>query len=130
MTANHLEPERGGDAELVDRLTAIVNDVYATAESGLWRKGATRTTASELAALIEARQIVVATRHADIFGLMRLHDAWSHPSKEFLKGWYCRRGYRLVRTRRIDDAYRIWRRCSPPHATSRSTRSRLAARAA
>ena len=31
--------------------------------------------------------------------------AWSHPSKEFLKGWYGRSGYRIVRTGRIDDAY-------------------------
>ena len=30
---------------------------------------------------------------------------WSHPSKEFLKAWYGRRGYRLVRTGRLDDAY-------------------------
>jgi GNAT superfamily N-acetyltransferase len=158
MTANTialLEPERGDDIGLVDRLTALVNDVYAVAESGLWCDGATRTTASELAALIEAREIVVATRHGDIVGLMRLHDvdavtsefgmlvadpehrdvgigralldfaerdarergrramqlellvprAWSHPSKEFLKAWYGRRGYRLVRTGRIDDAY-------------------------
>jgi GNAT superfamily N-acetyltransferase len=30
---------------------------------------------------------------------------WSHPSKEFLKAWYGRRGYRLVRTGSIDDAY-------------------------
>jgi GNAT superfamily N-acetyltransferase len=28
-----------------------------------------------------------------------------HPSKEFLKGWYGRRGYRLVRTGTLDDAY-------------------------
>jgi GNAT superfamily N-acetyltransferase len=31
--------------------------------------------------------------------------ARSHPSKEFLKGWYGRRGYRLVRTRSFDEAY-------------------------
>ena len=32
--------------------------------------------------------------------------AWRHPSKEFLKSWYGRRGYRPVRTARIEDAYR------------------------
>ena len=31
--------------------------------------------------------------------------AWRHPSKEFLKAWYRRRGYRLIRTGRIDDAH-------------------------
>lgn len=30
---------------------------------------------------------------------------WTHPSKEFLKGWYGRRGYRLTRTGKLDDAY-------------------------
>jgi GNAT superfamily N-acetyltransferase len=30
---------------------------------------------------------------------------WSHPSKEFLRDWYRRRGYRLVRTGRLDEAY-------------------------
>lgn len=31
--------------------------------------------------------------------------ARSHPSKEFLKGWYGRRGYRISHVRRVDDAY-------------------------
>ena len=30
---------------------------------------------------------------------------WRHPSKEFLKAWYGRSGYRLVRTSRLDDDY-------------------------
>jgi len=30
---------------------------------------------------------------------------WQHPSKEFLKGWYSRLGYRLVRTGRLGDDY-------------------------
>ena len=30
---------------------------------------------------------------------------WSHPSKELLKGWYERRGYRLIATRGMDAAY-------------------------
>ena len=28
-----------------------------------------------------------------------------HPSKQFLRAWYSRRGYRRIRTRRIDDAH-------------------------
>ena len=27
---------------------------------------------------------------------------WTHPSKQFLKAWYGRRGYRLVRTTPVD----------------------------
>jgi ribosomal protein S18 acetylase RimI-like enzyme len=30
---------------------------------------------------------------------------WTHPSKEFLKAWYRRVGYRLVRTGGLEDAY-------------------------
>jgi GNAT superfamily N-acetyltransferase len=30
---------------------------------------------------------------------------WSHPGKEFLRGWYGRRGYRLVRTGTLDADY-------------------------
>lgn len=141
------------DARLVDHVTSLINDVYATAESGLWRDGAPRTTAPELAELIRAEQIAVATRHGQIAGSVRLHDvaddvsefgmlvaapdhrgtgvgralvafaeehsrerglraiqlellvprAWRHPSKEFLKAWYGRIGYRPVRTGSIDD---------------------------
>ena len=30
---------------------------------------------------------------------------WDHPSKEFLKGWYGRRGYEVVRTGAMEDLY-------------------------
>jgi GNAT superfamily N-acetyltransferase len=30
---------------------------------------------------------------------------WKHPSKELLRGWYTRIGYRPVRTGRIDESY-------------------------
>jgi GNAT superfamily N-acetyltransferase len=150
-----LEPSASDDAGLVDQLTKLINDVYVTAESGLWREGATRTTTAELAELIRARQIAVATRHGHIVGSVRIHDVsddtsefgilvaapderstgvgralldfverhsrerglrairlellvprgWLHPSKEFLKGWYGRSGYRIIHTGSIDDAY-------------------------
>jgi GNAT superfamily N-acetyltransferase len=150
-----LEPADRHDAALVGRLTELINDVYRTAESGLWRDDATRTTASELAELIAAGQIAVATRNGEIAGSVRIHDVSDtasefgmlvaapeqrstgvgralldfaerhsrergrrtmqlelllpregrHPSKEFLKSWYGRRGYRLVRTGSVDHAY-------------------------
>jgi len=39
---------------------------------------------------------------------------WQHPSKEFLKAWYGRIGYRRIRTGRMDDAYP---EVAPPLAT-------------
>ena len=30
---------------------------------------------------------------------------WAHPSKEFLKAWYGRTGYRVVRTGSMEDSY-------------------------
>jgi GNAT superfamily N-acetyltransferase len=150
-----LESADSGDARLVDELTELINVVYATAESGLWREGVTRTTASELADLIAAREIAVAARNGHIAGAVRIHDVagdtsefgmlaaapdqrargvgralldfaegqgrerglraiqlellvprtWQHPSKEFLKAWYGRPGYRLVRTTQLDDGH-------------------------
>jgi GNAT superfamily N-acetyltransferase len=161
MAMNHqpavalLEPERGDDPELVWRLTALINDVYAVAENGLWRAGATRTSPAEVAGLIKAREIIAATWQGQVVGSVRVHDvsqdtsefgllvaapdhrglgvgvalldfaegdsrerglramqlellvprAWSHPTKEFLKAWYGRRGYRLSRVGRLEDAY-------------------------
>jgi GNAT superfamily N-acetyltransferase len=143
------------DRALVDRLTGLINDVYATAESGLWRNGAIRTTAADLTREIRAREIAVATRNGDIVGSIRVHQVsddtgefgilvaapdqrgtgvgralidfaeqrcrelglraiqlellvprdWTHPSKEFLKAWYGRRGYELVGTTTMDDAH-------------------------
>lgn len=150
-----LDPADARDGGLVDELARLVNDVYETAESGLWREGKTRTTTAQLAELIAAGEIAVAARDGRIAGLVRLHDiaddttefgmlaadpgrrgtgvgralvdfaeehsrarglrairlellvprAWTHPSKEFLKGWYGRRGYRLVRTTTLDESY-------------------------
>ena len=57
-----LEPAASQDAGLVDQLVGLINDVYVTAESGLWRDGTPRTTAPEIADLIRAEQIAVATR--------------------------------------------------------------------
>ena len=143
------------DARLVEQLTDLINDVYATAERGLWRKGWARTNAAEVAELIRAREIAVAARHGHVVGSIRVHDVaddrgefgmlvadpaqrgtgigralvafaeqdarerglqtmqlellvpreWPHPSKEFLRGWYGRIGYRLVRTGSLADNY-------------------------
>jgi GNAT superfamily N-acetyltransferase len=74
ITVRLLEPADSHDAGLVDHLTSLINEVYETAESGLWLNGATRTTATELAELIRSEQIAVAIRHGQIAGSVRVHD--------------------------------------------------------
>jgi GNAT superfamily N-acetyltransferase len=69
-----LDPGDGHEGDLVDRLTDLVNDVYATAESGLWADGAMRTTASELRGLISAREIAVAVQDGRLVGSAQIHD--------------------------------------------------------
>jgi GNAT superfamily N-acetyltransferase len=69
-----LEPGDSRDGRLVDHLTNLINDVYTTAENGLWRDGAPRTTAAEVAELIRTGQIAVATRNGQIAGSVRVHD--------------------------------------------------------
>jgi GNAT superfamily N-acetyltransferase len=156
IAVRRLDGASSRDAGLVERLTRLINDVYTTAEDGLWRDDATRTTTSEVAELVAGGQIAVATTaDGHIVGSVRVHqishdidefgmlvaapehrgtgigralvdfverDAGArgmraiqlellvprtrqHPGKEFLKSWYGRRGYRLVQTRRMDDAH-------------------------
>src|SRR4051812_11350700 len=77
-----LDPERGADTALAAQLAALINDVYAVAERGLWLPEATRTTPAEVAELITAGEIAVATRQGHIIGCIRLHDA-SEDTSEF-----------------------------------------------
>jgi ribosomal protein S18 acetylase RimI-like enzyme len=150
-----LDAARAGDAALSAGLADMINGVYAAAERGLWREGATRTTASEVAGLIAGGEIAVATRRGELAGAVRVHDvapdaselgmlaaapahrgtgvgralvdfaegssrdrglrairlelllprAWRHPSKEALKAWYGRRGYRLVGAGTVDATH-------------------------
>jgi len=75
LTVDLLDPAAGADASLVDALCALINDVYAVAEAGLWRDGATRTSADELRGLIAAGEILVASApERGIVGSVRLHD--------------------------------------------------------
>jgi GNAT superfamily N-acetyltransferase len=47
------------DVGQAPRLTELINDVYAVAESGMWVDGAQRTTVEAMRALIAAGEIVV-----------------------------------------------------------------------
>jgi hypothetical protein len=60
IEVQQLPPAASDDAELMERITDLINDVYAVAEDGLWVKEATRTTVTEVADLTRAGQIVVA----------------------------------------------------------------------
>ena len=62
------------DAALVDGLVAVVNEVYATAEDGLWGEGWARTSSTDVAELIRAGQLAAATREGRIVGCIRVHD--------------------------------------------------------
>jgi GNAT superfamily N-acetyltransferase len=84
MTANdandHLTPvevwmppaDAGADDALVAEIADLVNRVYATAEEGLWRDEATRTTVAEMAGLVRAGQIAVARLDGTIVGCVRI----------------------------------------------------------
>jgi GNAT superfamily N-acetyltransferase len=70
-----LDESASRDAGLVDQLNALINGVYASAERGLWRDGATRTTPTEIAELIAAGQVAVATtRDGHIVGSVHVHQ--------------------------------------------------------
>jgi GNAT superfamily N-acetyltransferase len=62
------------DHRLVAEITDLVNQVYATAEAGLWVDGATRTTTVEMEQLIAARQIGVARADDVIVGAIRIQQ--------------------------------------------------------
>jgi GNAT superfamily N-acetyltransferase len=62
------------DQRLVAEITDLVNQVYATAEAGLWVDGATRTTAAEIERLIATRQIGVARADDGIVGAIRIQQ--------------------------------------------------------
>jgi len=62
------------DDRLVERLTGLVNEVYAATEGELWRPGTPRTTAAEVAGLVAAGQIAVAVLGADAVGCVQVRD--------------------------------------------------------
>ncbi|TDP91192.1 GNAT family N-acetyltransferase [Labedaea rhizosphaerae] len=72
VVVRRLAPESAGDRALMDSLSALVNEVYAEAERGLWRDGADRTSAAELAEMTAAGRIVVATVDGEVVGCVRV----------------------------------------------------------
>jgi len=60
-----------GDAVAED-VTHLMNRVYVTAEEGIWRDGATRTTVAEVTELIRRGEIAVARLNGRIVGAVRI----------------------------------------------------------
>ncbi|MFF5075894.1 GNAT family N-acetyltransferase [Actinoplanes sp. NPDC000266] len=68
MKIEMLGPDPG--AATAERLAWIVNEAYAEGEKGLWREGALRTSAAEMAGL--AGKLAVARRGDQILGSVRV----------------------------------------------------------
>ncbi|WP_200824932.1 GNAT family N-acetyltransferase [Nonomuraea solani] len=62
------------DTELLTRVSALVNDVYADAEAGLWQDGTARTSTDEVAGLTAAGQIAVARLGTEVVGCVRVQS--------------------------------------------------------
>jgi SAM-dependent methyltransferase/GNAT superfamily N-acetyltransferase len=60
------------DATRMERITDLINEVYAVAEDGLWIEGATRTTVDEVAELTRAGEIAIARLGGRIVGCVRV----------------------------------------------------------
>ncbi|WP_327232867.1 GNAT family N-acetyltransferase [Streptomyces sp. NBC_01317] len=62
----------GADRHVVGDLTALINDVHAVQERGLWAEGTVRTTTGEVAGMISAGEIAVARMDGRIVGCVRV----------------------------------------------------------
>jgi ribosomal protein S18 acetylase RimI-like enzyme len=72
LSIESLPPASGADSALVAELTDLVNDVYASAEAGLWRDDSARTDRTEVAQLIRAGEIALARLGGDVVGAVRI----------------------------------------------------------
>ncbi|WP_326954991.1 GNAT family N-acetyltransferase [Amycolatopsis sp. NBC_01286] len=66
------------DRPLIDRITALVNQVYAESEKGLWRGSTDRTSTGEVAGFVRAGEIAVARVEGDLAGSVRLRRLDDH----------------------------------------------------
>lgn len=67
-----LPPAAASSPALVAQLTDLVNEVYAAAETGLWRENSPRTDRPEIAALIRAGEIALARLGTEVVGGVRI----------------------------------------------------------
>ncbi|WP_433174900.1 GNAT family N-acetyltransferase [Actinoallomurus sp. CA-150999] len=67
-----LPEEANEDTDTMRHLADLINRVYAGAEKGQWRPGATRTSAEEITELTRAGQMVVARVDGAVVGAIRV----------------------------------------------------------
>ncbi|MEA5364788.1 GNAT family N-acetyltransferase [Amycolatopsis sp., V23-08] len=72
MEIELLPPSAAEDLSLIDRVTALVNQVYAESEKGLWQASTDRTSAGEVAGFVRAGEIAVARIDGDFAGSVRV----------------------------------------------------------
>ncbi|MDT7799829.1 MAG: hypothetical protein QOI78_3262 [Actinomycetota bacterium] len=72
MEIELLSPSAAADLALIDRVTALVNQVYAESEKGLWQGSTDRTSAGEVAGFVRAGEIAVARVDGDFAGSVRV----------------------------------------------------------
>jgi GNAT superfamily N-acetyltransferase len=65
-------PADAADDVLMTRIAELVNRVYAEAEKGLWRDGADRTDALDIAAMVHAGELAVARLDGRLVGAVRI----------------------------------------------------------
>jgi len=70
MEIELLPPSAG--AAVIARITALVNQVYAESDKGLWRGSIDRTSVDEVAGFVRAGEIAVALVDGDLAGSVRL----------------------------------------------------------
>jgi hypothetical protein len=97
-------------ADNIKRLSDLINEVYDVAESGMWSRKGARTNPAEVERLLRAQALILAEIDGALVDraenwardmachTMRLElltpRNWTHPSKEFLKKWYFKMGYK------------------------------------
>jgi len=70
MEIELLPPSAGAVA--IERITALVNQVYAEAEKGLWQESTDRTSVGEITGFVAAGEIAVAYVDGDLAGAGRI----------------------------------------------------------
>ncbi len=105
-------PGTAGDGAFLAQTADLVNRVYADAEKGIWRDGAERTSAVELAGVVRAGELAVARLDGHLAGAVRVRRLASGEGEfgmlvtgpehrgiglgrrlvEFAEGWACGQG--------------------------------------
>jgi GNAT superfamily N-acetyltransferase len=61
------------EADNIERVTQLINDVYDVAESGLWKRKGTRTNAAEVERLLRNRALILAEMDGAIVGSVNVN---------------------------------------------------------